>query len=152
MNLCRNLIYTILKEERSSLPGPAASSAVRWPGISSRTTPESTLCRGAFIQTEMTECTDATRIDLGSGRMATVREVVENLHRIVGSVEGPRFGAIEDRPMEQIRTAQVVAQDHAEGWAETDGGRVRERAQSRPDPWITFGGASSLRIGRDLKT
>ena len=47
------------------------------------------------------------RIDLGSGELVTVRQVVETLCRLVGGTPEPLFGALPDRPMEQVRRARV---------------------------------------------
>ncbi len=48
-------------------------------------------------------------VELGSGSMATVREVVEMLVGLNGSRVQPVFGGIEDRPFEQVRTADIAA-------------------------------------------
>lgn len=44
-------------------------------------------------------------IDLGSGELITIREVVQQLISIINPQIVPLFGAIPDRPGEQIRTA-----------------------------------------------
>ena len=50
---------------------------------------------------------EGARIDLGSGSLVKVREVVEILRRISGTRVHPCFGAIDDRKMEQIRVADT---------------------------------------------
>lgn len=57
------------------------------------------------------------RIDLGSGQTHTVRDVVKTLARLVPDGQAPKFGAVSDRPMEQIRVAQVADTQGALGWA-----------------------------------
>ena len=47
-------------------------------------------------------------IEIGTGRLTTVRSVVERIAEIVGKRE-PVFGAIDDRPAEQIRMADSTA-------------------------------------------
>jgi nucleoside-diphosphate-sugar epimerase len=42
--------------------------------------------------------------DVGTGRVTTVREVVERLHRILGG-PAPVFGALGERPAEQVKRA-----------------------------------------------
>jgi UDP-glucose 4-epimerase len=47
------------------------------------------------------------RVDLGSGNLVSVREVVEQVWRVVGG-PAPSFGALPDRPREPVRTAAVA--------------------------------------------
>jgi nucleoside-diphosphate-sugar epimerase len=56
------------------------------------------------------------RVDLGSGVMVTVREVVLELARLIPGAPEPRFGAIEDRAMEQVRVANVAETRRILGW------------------------------------
>ena len=56
-------------------------------------------------------------LDIGSGRLVTVRAVVELLAAMVGAGVEPRFGAIPDRPFEQERVAQVDATAARLGWS-----------------------------------
>lgn len=44
-------------------------------------------------------------IDLGSGMLVTVREVVQQIVQVINSEIDPSFGAIADRVMEQVRVA-----------------------------------------------
>lgn len=50
---------------------------------------------------------EGARIDLGSGQLVTVRRVVEMLCALVDPAAEPLFGALPDRPMEQVRCARV---------------------------------------------
>ena len=57
------------------------------------------------------------RIDLGSGVLIKVREVVETLCRISGTDLRPKFGAVADRAMEQVRVADLAGSRAAIAWA-----------------------------------
>lgn len=74
-------------------------------------------------------------LDLGSGRQATVREVVESLHRISGDgAPAPVFGELADRPLEQTPTADPQATTERTGWkprVELDEGLARTFAWYR---------------------
>ena len=52
-------------------------------------------------------------IELGSGRLVSVREIVEYLVRLTRSPIQPLFGAVPDRPLEQERIAHL---DNPFGW------------------------------------
>jgi UDP-glucose 4-epimerase len=55
---------------------------------------------------------EGSTIDLGSGTMVPVREVVDRVVKLVGSSTKPSFGALSDRPAEEIRVADLAyAQD-----------------------------------------
>jgi UDP-glucose 4-epimerase len=55
---------------------------------------------------------EGSTIDLGSGIMIPVREVVDQVVTLVGSSIKPSFGALPDRPAEELRVADLVyAQD-----------------------------------------
>jgi nucleoside-diphosphate-sugar epimerase len=56
------------------------------------------------------------RIDLGSGKMVTVRDVVLEIARLIPGAPEPRFGAIQDRAMEQVRVANLVETRRILGW------------------------------------
>ena len=47
-------------------------------------------------------------IDLGSGTMIPVREVVDHIVALVGTSINPSFGALPDRPAEEIRAADLA--------------------------------------------
>jgi nucleoside-diphosphate-sugar epimerase len=55
-------------------------------------------------------------IDVGTGRMATVREVVELLVRLVDPALEARFGASPDRPFERVVAADARRTEEALGW------------------------------------
>jgi len=58
-------------------------------------------------------------VDLGSGQPVTVRTLVEALVRITGSAARPVFGALQERPMEQVRRADTGSTFTRLGWRPT---------------------------------
>src|SRR5262245_41352602 len=55
-------------------------------------------------------------IDLGSGTMIPVREVVYHVVNLVGGPISPLFGALPDRPAEEIRAADLAYARKKIGW------------------------------------
>ena len=55
-------------------------------------------------------------IDLGSGVLVPIRDVVAQLVRLVGVRVQPLFGALNDRPSEQVRVADTVDAYIRLGW------------------------------------
>jgi UDP-glucose 4-epimerase len=55
-------------------------------------------------------------IDIGSGVLSSVRDVVNRLWRLIPSEGVPQFGALADRPMEQVRVANVTRTFILIGW------------------------------------
>ncbi len=70
----------------------------------------------AYIAAAVTPGTEGRTFDVGTGRLTSIREIVEELARIVGNGIQPHFGAVPDRPMEQERVADVEATAAALGW------------------------------------
>lgn len=62
---------------------------------------------------------EGSTIDLGSGSLVSIRAVVEKLARFTGSAAPPQFGALPDRPMEQVRTADSATTLEKMGWQAT---------------------------------
>jgi nucleoside-diphosphate-sugar epimerase len=63
---------------------------------------------------------DGKTIDLGTGTLATVREVVQLIIELMGASQA-EFGALPDRPGDRTRAADVVAAKNYIGWsASTD--------------------------------
>jgi nucleoside-diphosphate-sugar epimerase len=71
----------------------------------------------AFLAAAVTPGGEGMPLDVGSGQLTTVRTVVEELVRIVDPSIAPRFGAVGDRPLEQVRVADVAATAARLGWA-----------------------------------
>jgi nucleoside-diphosphate-sugar epimerase len=59
---------------------------------------------------------DGQIIEIGSGTLVTIAEVVRQLVEIVDPAIKPLFGAVADRPMEQIRTAKIDGTYDMIGW------------------------------------
>lgn len=55
-------------------------------------------------------------IDLGSGQLVSIRTVVEHLVSMVNPSIHPDFGAVADRPLEQVRVADATRSDSLIGW------------------------------------
>lgn len=55
-------------------------------------------------------------IDLGSGSVVSIRQVVDLLHGIINSEAAPLFGAISDRPLEQVKAADIADTFLKTGW------------------------------------
>lgn len=70
----------------------------------------------AFLAAATEEAAAGTTIDVGSGELTTIRSVVERLTRLVGSDARPVFGALEDRPLERRRVADVARARKLIGW------------------------------------
>jgi nucleoside-diphosphate-sugar epimerase len=58
-------------------------------------------------------------VDLGSGTLVSIRAVVQQIVNLVGSRIEPLFGALPDRPMEQIRVADTARSYTMMGWEPT---------------------------------
>jgi UDP-glucose 4-epimerase len=59
---------------------------------------------------------EGSAIDLGSGHLVSIRDVVMELVDIVGVPVQPQFGAVTDRPMEKVRSADMTAAKEKLGW------------------------------------
>jgi nucleoside-diphosphate-sugar epimerase len=55
-------------------------------------------------------------LDVGSGELVSIRSIVDRLVRLMDSRIEPLFGAVPDRPLEQVRVADVAATRSAIGW------------------------------------
>lgn len=70
---------------------------------------------GFLAAAQMPQIEGAT-LDLGSGTLVTVRELVEKVARYVGSSTQPLFGALPDRVLEPARKAEVMMTFEKLGW------------------------------------
>jgi UDP-glucose 4-epimerase len=59
---------------------------------------------------------DGKTIDIGSGKLVTVRKVVEKLVQLTGRDITPAFGAKSERPFEQIRVADTKVAEELLRW------------------------------------
>jgi UDP-glucose 4-epimerase len=60
---------------------------------------------------------DGQTVDLGTGSLASVRDVVERIARLMDSPVPLAFDPAADRPMEQVRVADVAQSLALAGWA-----------------------------------
>lgn len=62
---------------------------------------------------------EGNTIDLGSGMLVTIREVVSQIVNLTNSGIEPSFGALPDRPVEQVRVADTAFAYTKLGWKPT---------------------------------
>ena len=58
-------------------------------------------------------------LDIGTGTLTTVREVVRKIAEITKTDVQPQFGVLPDRPLEHVRVADVERAAHILGWRAT---------------------------------
>jgi nucleoside-diphosphate-sugar epimerase len=63
----------------------------------------------AFLAAAVASEVEGRTIDIGSGKLLSVRAVVEHLARIIRTDVSPRFGALPERPLEVEPVADVAA-------------------------------------------
>jgi nucleoside-diphosphate-sugar epimerase len=59
---------------------------------------------------------EGSTIDIGSGALVAIREIVERLEKIVNVGMRASFGALQDRPLEPVRIANVADTYSRIGW------------------------------------
>lgn len=59
---------------------------------------------------------DGRHVDLGTGVQVTTGAIAEKICAIAGTGVRPEFGAVPDRPMEQVRAADLGATEALTGW------------------------------------
>jgi nucleoside-diphosphate-sugar epimerase len=74
-----------------------------------------------LLAAAVAEGIEGSTIDIGSGRLTAIRAVVEALVRLNGGGVQPVFGALADRPLEQVRVADVAGSWSRMGWRPTIG-------------------------------
>jgi UDP-glucose 4-epimerase len=72
-----------------------------------------------FLAAAQAAKVEGTTIDVGSGELASVRTVVEHLVRLINPQIVPIFGALPERPFEQIRVADTKRSQTMMGWVPT---------------------------------
>lgn len=70
----------------------------------------------AFVAAAAAERVPEAPVDVGSGRTVSIRALVERLVELVDPAIEPVFGAVADRPHEQVRVADLDAAEAAVGW------------------------------------
>jgi UDP-glucose 4-epimerase len=59
---------------------------------------------------------DGHTVELGSGEMHSIREIVEKLVDLAACTVDPVFGALPDRPLERIQKADIAVSHELIGW------------------------------------
>jgi len=59
---------------------------------------------------------DGSTVELGSGEMHSIREIVGKLVELVPCTTGPLFGALSDRPLERSQKADIAGSYELIGW------------------------------------
>jgi UDP-glucose 4-epimerase len=70
----------------------------------------------AFVAAAIADDPACASVDVGSGTTRSNRSLVERLAELVDPAIVPAFGAIDDRPLEQVRAAEVDAAVRAIAW------------------------------------
>ncbi|MEW6188199.1 MAG: NAD-dependent epimerase/dehydratase family protein [Thermodesulfobacteriota bacterium] len=69
-----------------------------------------------LIRAAEAENIEGGTVDLGSGELVPIRKMVEKLFEILGADLKPVFGTLPDRPLEQIRVADIEGSRARLGW------------------------------------
>jgi len=69
-----------------------------------------------LIRCAQTPGIDGRTLELGSGEMRSIREVVEQLSDLIACKVNPLFGALADRPLERVKKADTAASYRLIGW------------------------------------
>lgn len=69
-----------------------------------------------FVRLAVTEGLDGHTVDLGTGKLHTVREMVEALFLAAGDGKKPSFGGLADRASEQVRKADAQRTEELLAW------------------------------------
>ena len=72
-----------------------------------------------FLAAAMSPEVGSNTIDLGSGSLVSIRDIVTTLVEVVGSQVEPLFGALPDRPAEYELAAETAAAATTLGWRAT---------------------------------
>jgi nucleoside-diphosphate-sugar epimerase len=59
---------------------------------------------------------DGSTVELGSGELLSIREVVQQLSDLLASTIDPQFGALPDRPLERVKKANTGKSYELIGW------------------------------------
>ena len=70
----------------------------------------------AFVAAAAAKETTLASVDVGTGTTSSIRSLVGQLVELVDPKILPMFGAVEDRPLEQVRIADVETSAQAIGW------------------------------------
>jgi nucleoside-diphosphate-sugar epimerase len=70
-----------------------------------------------FLLVALSEFVDARTIDLGTGTLVSIREIIARVRHIIGSQVDAGFGAIPDRAFERPHAARVEDTKRLIGWS-----------------------------------
>jgi nucleoside-diphosphate-sugar epimerase len=73
----------------------------------------------AFLSAVTQPGIEGSSIDLGSGTLTSIRDIVASLVRLTKSSIQPQFGTLADRPHQQTRVADTADADRILGWKAT---------------------------------
>jgi UDP-glucose 4-epimerase len=69
-----------------------------------------------LVECAQTPGIDGQTVELGSGEMHSIREIVEKLVDLVPGKVDPLFGALPDRPLERVEKADIAGSYELIGW------------------------------------
>jgi UDP-glucose 4-epimerase len=87
-----------------------------------------------FLTTAQALGVEGKTIDIGSGTLVSIRTLVEQLVRLINPQVEPIFGAIAERPLEQVRVADLMKSHALIGWKPTT---PLEEGLRRTADWYT---------------
>jgi len=67
---------------------------------------------------------DGRTVELGSGELHSIRQVVQQLVDLLPCTVYPKFGALPDRPLEQVKRADIAESCELIGWQPSTSLRV----------------------------
>ena len=73
----------------------------------------------AFLRAATAPNIDGRTIELGSGALVSISDIVDQLIALTGTNIKPLFGALPDRPGEQERAADTATASELLGWRAT---------------------------------
>ncbi len=71
----------------------------------------------AFVRAAVAPGAAGGTFDVGSGKLVSVQKVVELIHELMEAPAAPEFGTAQDRPMEQIRRADIAPSRRSLDWS-----------------------------------
>ena len=72
-----------------------------------------------FVRMALAPDVDGKSVDLGSGTLITIRELVDRICELMETNLHPAYGALPDRPLEPLRIANVAESRRVLGWSPT---------------------------------
>jgi len=84
-------------------------------------------------------------VDIGSGQVCSIRELVQKLRQLIPGAPEPLFGAVPDRPLERPRAVDLVASYKSIGWSPST--RLHEGLHRTVDWYTSRLAASPNRTG-----